>query len=100
MANRFTEFRGMFIKRFTFCAVFWWALVLGTVASLCYLLSAVPRFQNVETQYASPPSWLETQEHISFNGILDNFGSAGAKAYSAADGILLDSSWPKPQDRK
>ena len=100
MAEKFTQFCRDCLKQLNLCAVLWWSLVLATIASLIYLLSIVPRFQNVDPQDAYPADWLRTQENISLHGIFANFGSTGSKAYGASEGILLDSSVPRAQDRK
>jgi hypothetical protein len=86
----------------------WITTVLAFVAALGYLIYITPRFQDVDLpqdpapvpQNATPGDWFSQQDDIAIRGILANFGHAGAKAYGAVDGVLLDSALPDPKDRE
>lgn len=80
--------------------VTWLTTCVAIVALLGYLLSVVPRFQDVDTEQSHSQDWLQIQETVSLDAIFANFGSAGAKAYGATEGVLLDSSLPSPHDCK
>ncbi|KAF1976888.1 hypothetical protein BU23DRAFT_626501 [Bimuria novae-zelandiae CBS 107.79] len=96
--RKFYNSNGQCTDRFNFCAVLWWALVLASIAGLGYLIYALPNFQDVDTHQEFPADWFKTQKTVSVNAIFANFGSAGAKAYNASQGILLDSALPDPRD--
>jgi hypothetical protein len=86
----------------------WITTVLAVVAFLSYLIYITPRFQDDHPpqdlapvpQNATPGDWFSQQDNIAMRGFLANFGHAGAKAYGAIDGVLLDSAIPDSRDRK
>ena len=94
----FRDFRKRCAEKTNVYVVIWCAAVIAILALLGYLLSSTYRFQNVDTQQSSSPDWLLTQDAVSLDAIFANFGSAGAKAYGAAEGVLLDSALPGPRD--